>query len=354
MAGRYLFDKGSRAKYLEHLKEAAIAGGITAEEIEEDLQYVRHLHDLDGEYRSVASLIMERKLRERYKLEDDEEINLQVPKLAREIAERITSKHNQDWRVIVVGAFGKGKSTFCLYLGYRVAEEVAKIKGGKWQDYFNRENIGIADEEDILRVIQNLKKWNCYLLDDVGWAWGARNFMKKLNQFLNNVFQLMRTENTFMMISIASAFLVDKVPRNLVNMLVEMDLPLFDDGIVLAKVFKVKHRPRYGDTHTLYPVYGNTKVVRYIGRLPPAELMEQYVQERQEVERKLRGKSISSFLNEGEKQNGEGAESPDKPSTREHVVKSALYGVTDTNYLANITGVSKRRIQQIKREEGIE
>lgn len=239
-------------------------------------------------YKTVAELRHEKKIRMRHKLEDDEEITLHVPKLAKEIARRITSKHNQDYRMIVVGAFGKGKSTFCLYLGERVAEEVAKIKGGEASDYFNRGNIAIAQETEIQRALENLKKWNIYLLDDVGKAWGAREFMSKLNKLFNDIFQLMRTANTFLLISIASTFLVDKVPRNLVNSMVEMDNSLFDYGLTLVKVKNIRHRPQYGDVHMPYPVYGPVKVVRYLGKLPSEELMEQYVKEREEIEIKLR------------------------------------------------------------------
>jgi hypothetical protein len=225
-----------------------------------------------------------------FEIKYNKQAEVNLPKFAEGIAKRITGKHNQDFRIIVTGAFGKGKSTFCLYLGYRVAEEVAKIKGGKWQDYFNRENIAIADEEEIERIFQNLKKYSVYLLDDVGRAWGAREFMSKLNKLFNNIFQLMRTANTCLLISIASTFLVDKVPRTLSNVLVEMDVSFFDYGASLVKIKKVRHRPQYGDI--LYPFYnfGTFKFVRHIAMLPPAELMDDYVKERERVEIKFRTK----------------------------------------------------------------
>jgi hypothetical protein len=246
------------------------------------------IYALGQEYKTVGVEKHEAKIRKRHRLEDDEEITLRVPKLAKEIARRITGPHNQDYRMIVVGAFGKGKSTFCLYLGHRVAEEVAKLKGGTAEDYFNRENIAIAEESEIQRALSNLKKWNIYLLDDVGKAWGAREFMSRLNKLFNDIFQLMRTANTFLLISIASTFLVDKVPRNLVNSMAEMDDPLFDYGLTLVKVKNVKHRPQYGDVHMPFPVFGPIKVVRYLGKLPPEDLMAQYVKEREAVEIKLR------------------------------------------------------------------
>ena len=152
----------------------------------------------------------------------------EIPKFAEAIAKRITGPHNQDFRVIVTGAFGKGKSTFCLYLGYRIAVEVAKRKGGKWQDYFNRNTIAIADEDEIKQLFLSLKNYHIYLLDDVGKAWGARNFMSELNRLFNDIFQLMRTARTCLIVSIASTFLVDKVPRNLAYVLVEMDQSLYD------------------------------------------------------------------------------------------------------------------------------
>lgn len=256
---------------------------------------------VSGVYQSIANGHHDSYLRKLHNLSDEDELKLMVPKQAKEIAERITSPHNQDFRMIVVGAFGKGKSMYALYMGYRVAEEVAKIKGGAWQDYFSTSNIGIVTEENILGIIKTIKKYNVYILDDVGRSWGARNFMDRLNKFLNDIFQLMRTDNTFIIITIASTFLVDKVPRNLVNALAELDLSYFDYGLVLPKFFEVSHRPRYGKTFYIYPVFGTSQVVRYKSKIPPLELIEPYLQKREEIARELRQNKVDEILNPDEK-----------------------------------------------------
>lgn len=227
----------------------------------------------------------------------------EIPKFAKAIAKRITGPHNQDFRIIVTGAFGKGKSTFCLYLGYRIALEVAKIKGGKWQDYFSKNTIAIADEDEIKRIFTSLENFNIYLLDDVGKAWGARDFMSKLNKLFNDIFQLMRTARTCLIISIASTFLVDKVPRNLVNVLVEMDQSLYDYGAATVKIKKVKHRPQFGDIHYPFFQFRRNKVIRHVSLLPPDELLEDYIKERERIEILLRNKA--KVNDEGRKEDGQ-------------------------------------------------
>lgn len=220
-----------------------------------------------------------------------------VPKqpLAVEIARTVTSKHNQDARIITVGTQGKGKSWLNLTLGYGIAREIARIQNKKkgnnktWRDYFGLENIVVMDDTKVREVLSDIKQYNIYSFDDIGIAWNARNAMSKGNKLLNDVFQVFRTENTVVMMSIISDFLIDKVPRNLVTYQNEMDLSLFDYRWVFPKTFYVVGKPREHAPHFHYPRTTNDiAVVRFACPAPPKELAIEYDKVRREAATKLR------------------------------------------------------------------
>ena len=221
----------------------------------------------------------------------------QAPKqpLAVEIARKVTSKHNQDARIITVGTQGKGKSWLNLTLGYAIAREIARIQNKKkgndavWSDYFGMGNIVVMDDSKVKEVLSDVKQYGIYSFDDIGIAWNAREAMSKGNKMLNDVFQVFRTENTVVMMSIISDFLIDKVPRNLVTYQIEMDMSLFDYRWVFPKVFYVVGKPREHTPHYRYPrTSNNIGVVRFAAPAPPKFLSEEYDVVRREAATKLR------------------------------------------------------------------
>ena len=252
--------------------------------------------------RSIAREHKERNLRAKYKVPDNASLNdaLELPRLSQEICNTIAGKHNQDVRMLTVGRQGSGKSMFDLYLCYQVACRLAEKKGGEWEDYFDIDHVAVAKTEDILELFGNMKQYHVYLADDIGMSWGARDFSKKINKFLNIIFQLMRTRNNFLSVSIISNFLLDKVPRSLMNFEINMDMSLFDYGMVVPKVFNVVQKPRQNKPFTVYPRFGNVKVVRYLGYLPPEDLVKEYNKRREAVEIEVRTEKIAELL-EGEK-----------------------------------------------------
>ena len=221
----------------------------------------------------------------------------QSPKqpLAVEIARKVTSKHNQDARIITVGTQGKGKSWLNLTLGYAIAREIARIQNKKkgndavWSDYFGMGNIVVMDDSKVKEVLSDVTQYGIYSFDDIGIAWNAREAMSKGNKMLNDVFQVFRTENTVVMMSIISDFLIDKVPRNLVTYQIEMDMSLFDYRWVFPKVFHVVGKPREHTPHYRYPrTTNNIGVVRFAAPAPPKFLSAEYDVVRREAATKLR------------------------------------------------------------------
>lgn len=210
--------------------------------------------------------------------------------LSQIFAWRITSKYNKDVVFLLTGERGSGKSYSALYLAWKTAEEIAKIKGGKWQDYFCLENIAIIDPTELVTKMQNLKPYNIYLLDDAGAGWSARSFMSKQNQLLNHILEVCRTQNAGIFISTPDLFLIDKVPRNLSSFVGEVAESHHDKGYNLLKVFRTNRLRREGKTlyeHlTFHTPQGKSKILRWVTHMPPKELVDQYnvIRDRRAVE----------------------------------------------------------------------
>jgi hypothetical protein len=197
---------------------------------------------------------------------------------AAHLAKRITSRHNKDVRLLVVGEPGSGKSRTLLYLAWRLSEEVAKLKGGSPDDYFNIGNVGVITAEDIIDKMNNLHRYCIYILDDAGVAWDSRDFATRGNKNLNHILQTCRTANAAILISVPDPKLIDVqvTDRGLIQYWAEVSESLHDYGKNLVKIFRLKRLFRAGKMLYMHPRYGDNKIVRYEARNPPETLIHEY------------------------------------------------------------------------------
>lgn len=197
---------------------------------------------------------------------------------AEHLAKRITSKHNKDVRLIVVGEPGSGKSRTLLYLAHRLSEEVSKIKGGVPEDYFSMDNVGVITAEDIIEKMNNLNRYCVYILDDAGVAWDSRDFQTRGNKNLNHILQTCRTANAAILISVPDPKLIDiqVTERGLIQYWAEVSESLHDYGKNLVKIFRLKRLFRANKMLFMHPRYGDNKVVRYESLNPPDHIIEAY------------------------------------------------------------------------------
>jgi hypothetical protein len=197
---------------------------------------------------------------------------------AAHLAKRITSRHNKDVRLLVVGEPGSGKSRTLLYLAWRLSEEVAKLKGGSPDDYFNIGNVGVITAEDIIDKMNNLHRYCIYILDDAGVAWDSRDFATRGNKNLNHILQTCRTANAAILISVPDPKLIDVqvTDRGLIQYWAEVSESLHDYGKNLVKIFRLKRLFRAGKMLYMHPRYGDNKIVRYEARNPPESLIHDY------------------------------------------------------------------------------
>lgn len=200
-----------------------------------------------------------------------------VRPLARIWAERICNS-NKDVKLFLVGAQGSGKSRSSLHLGIRAGEEIAKIKGGTWEDYFPRDlsQVFVGDPESHADALKHIKKNHIYILDDAGVSINARNFMTNYNKSLNDIFQTVRTDNAIIIINAPDNFLIDNVPRSIVSHYGEVSESQHADGYNFIKIFKMERKFREGKTHYHHYQFGNDQVIRWRFRDIPEDMGAAY------------------------------------------------------------------------------
>lgn len=201
---------------------------------------------------------------------------------AEHLAKRITSNHNKDVRLLVVGEPGSGKSRTLLFLAWRLSVEVSKIKGGDPIDYFNMDNVGVITAEDIIEKMNNLNRYCVYILDDAGVAWDSRDFATRGNKNLNHILQTCRTANAAILISVPDPKLIDiqVTERGLIQYWAEVSESLHDYGKNLVKIFRLKRLFRANKMLFMHPRYGDNKIVRYESKNPPDPIIQQYEERR--------------------------------------------------------------------------
>lgn len=245
--------------------------------------------------------------------------------------DKITSKFNQHITSMTVGPTGSGKSSFNIRLGYETAIKVSEKMGGEWEDYFNVDHIGIITKEEIFRVMSISKKYAFLMLDDIGVGWNSRKWQDDFNVVLNDILQTFRTDNTALALTLPDSFLIDKVPRSLIHFFIEMDMAVFEKGVTVAKVFEVVRKPRQNKIFFQYP-RGKSKFMRYIGKLPPQGLIDEYEEKRKFIGKELKAQRLEDFRLKMEMMNGEENSEPKvtKKDRVQELIRDVDAGVYDT------------------------
>jgi hypothetical protein len=245
-------------------------------------------------------------------------------------ADRLCGRFNKDIKLFLVGSQGSGKSRSAIYLAIRVAEEVAKRKGGVWQDYFPEDlsQVYIGDPASHADALKHIKRHHIYVLDDAGVSINARRFMTTYNQSLNDIFQTVRTDNALIIINAPDVFLIDNVPRNIVSFYGEVSESQHSVGLNFIKIFKLERKFRTGETHYHHYQFGNSQVIRWRFKDIPAAMAELY-----EIKRDLATQVIKSHA-------GQKRKSPDDTKRAERAQQKEVAFDKAYEHFTKGTGIS--------------
>ena len=239
--------------------------------------------------------------------------------IANEIARAITSPYNQHITLLIVGQPGSGKSWAAIDLAYQAAYAVSRIVDGKnaphemWWKYFSLSHMAIVTLDRVTNLMKHMRQYGIYILDDIGVGYSARDWQKNKNRKLNEIIQTFRTANNCTIFTVPDRFLIDKVPRSLVEKYMEFEKSeqLFskrgEESVNVYKYFNITSLKRDQKQFFAYMkdyLGGSHQYVRHIATKPPNRLILEYEKIREEVARELR------ITNAGLIETGESVEEP--------------------------------------------
>ena len=275
-----------------------------------------------------------------------------VRPLAQIWARRVCGRFNKDIKLFLVGEQGSGKSRSALFLGIRCGEEIAKIIGGTWEDYFPRNlaHVFIGDPKAHADALKNIKRHCIYVLDDAGVSINARNFMSAYNKSLNDIFQTVRTDNAIIIINAPDTFLIDNVPRNIVSYFGEISESQHAAGFNFVKIFKTERKFREGETHYHHYQFGNDQIVRWRFRDIPADMAKLYEKRRDEATQAIK-------FNAGKPKEKQVSKQEEKEQEREDVCVAAYdyyltegFNISESVSMANKDYPGKKLSQTMFRD----
>ena len=210
---------------------------------------------------------------------------------------RITSKHNQNAILNIVGKQGMGKSNAALYIATETAKWIAKHKGGKPEDYFTINNCAIMELDTIIPIVKNVDKlrYNIFILDDIGASYGARDYQNVVNKAFNKIIQTFRDSNTLVILTMPDDFLIDKVPRKLAHFQIEMTTQIFCKNVSIGKLSEVKEI--YKAHKTIFPFIceNNVKYTRVMFKLVDGPMHEEYNKRRTEIRKRMTADCLNTI-----------------------------------------------------------
>ena len=216
--------------------------------------------------------------------------------LCKEIAQKITSKYNQHDTAIIVGDKGSGKSWAAIRIAYEVSVEVAKIKGGKPDDYFTFENIAIITKDEVLRVLKTrMNQYSVVIFDDIGVGWSNRDFATKFNKVMNGIYQTFRTRNVFLIMTVPDPTYIDKLPRLMLHYQMEVVDSYFHKGFVEVKVKESKKIIQMNKNIYPYITRNGSRYPRHVILTAPDHLTTPYETARKKVEKDSADKGLAEL-----------------------------------------------------------
>lgn len=133
------------------------------------------------------------------------------------IVDQTTGESRQDFREIIDGRPGSGKSRSALYGCGRYAIEAADRHGQDPKDYFCLANCALLqDTQGVAYMLDSLDKYQAVLIDDAGVSAGNKTFLSESNRNINAIMQTCRTKRWYVVFTAPMSKHLDLQIRELV------------------------------------------------------------------------------------------------------------------------------------------
>jgi len=280
-----------------------------------------------------------------------------IPTFAEICAKRICGPHNKNVIITILGKQGHGKSNAALVLAVSAAKWIARIKGGRPNDYFDLErNLATIDPNMLHEIMKDLRKFNIYMLDDAGPGWDSRSSMSDQNKHLNYILQTARPSNNIIIITTIHKRLVDITVRRLTHFLCISEEVMHNIGLTFFSVKTVEENQLYDKTYYKFLKNNGFSFSRHIVKQIPKNLQDHYDKVRAEKQEMVQ-------RHYKEMKNGRKAEKDKGPGKREQkrqeyiteygddVLKLVMEG-TPRNSIATALGIPANQVTQIAKSFG--
>lgn len=210
-------------------------------------------------------------------------------------ADRITGVDKQDLVIFLQGRRGSGnvkgflpfslyarKSYTALYWGQRIAEAIARRKGGTWHDYFGIDQCATLDSTDaILTLLRNTKQNMVICLDDASLAISNRQYNSPENKNWNALLSVCRVRRWCLILTSPLKKHVDNQTREMVDLTATVAFSNHLKGWNAVKLTR-SSLGASGKEYSNRLSFRGKKIDYFISLKPDRELLYQYDKRRDE------------------------------------------------------------------------
>jgi len=211
----------------------------------------------------------------------------------------ICSGNNKNIILLIEAKPGQGKSWSAMSLACQCAVYLAEHLGGNPWDYFNIDHMGIIMPDKMVECIENMKKFQVVVLDDVGMAYSGRKWQSKGNEAMNNMLQTMRTDNNIIIMTVPDSDWIDKIGRNILHFKIVMESPMHSMGYSLGRVTAVQKMYNSSSRKNIFPYLKlPDKIYNKVLFSKPDDLLTDEYERRRAIElTRLKEESVDELKN---------------------------------------------------------
>lgn len=145
-------------------------------------------------------------------------------------AGRVCGEDMQDLVIFLAGRRGSGKSYSALWLAIRTASAIAKIKGGKWEDYFSMNNIATLENTDrVMEILNNTGENSVVIIDDASLAINNRNWASTPSKNFVALLTICRDRRWVLILTAPLKKMADNQVRDMVDLTATVYKPYHAD-----------------------------------------------------------------------------------------------------------------------------
>lgn len=215
-------------------------------------------------------------------------------------AGRICGDDVLDLVIFLAGRRGSGKSFSSLWMAIRIAKYVAKIRGGKWQDYFSMNNIAtLENTEKVMEILNNAGMHNIVIIDDASLAINNRNWASVPSKNFVALLTICRDRRWCLILTAPLKKMADNQVRDMVDLTATVYKPYHADvngrgGFNIIKLVSGDISTS-GKEYTKKMHFEKKKIDFWVTFRPDKDIIDEYNKRRSEGRQKV----IDSIVEHG-------------------------------------------------------